>query len=174
MNGERPRYLVVGRLKKAHGLQGECTVFPLTDEPSQVFAPGASVWIMDMAGEVMAGPAIVERSRSHHRKWLLAFEGHTSREAVEPWRGHFLGVPADRLQPPGEGEVYVHELEGFAVVDENGDALGLVSGVYDLPSGLMIEVQGPKREVLVPFRKEFVTKVDRPARRLTVQLPDGL
>jgi ribosomal 30S subunit maturation factor RimM len=38
----------------------------------------------------------------------------------------------------------------------------------------MIEVQGPKREFLLPYRKEFVTGVDRAARRLTVVVPEGL
>jgi ribosomal 30S subunit maturation factor RimM len=38
----------------------------------------------------------------------------------------------------------------------------------------MLEVQGPKREFLVPFRKEFVVAVDRETRRLLVALPEGL
>jgi ribosomal 30S subunit maturation factor RimM len=38
----------------------------------------------------------------------------------------------------------------------------------------MIEVQGPKREFLLPYRKEFVVDVDRAARRLTVRPPAGL
>ena len=43
-----------------------------------------------------------------------------------------------------------------------------------LPQGVMIEVQGPKKEFLLPFRKEFVTDVDRAERRLSVVVPDGL
>ena len=42
-----------------------------------------------------------------------------------------------------------------------------------MPSGLMLEVQGPRREFLVPFRKEFVVEVDGAARRLVVELADG-
>jgi ribosomal 30S subunit maturation factor RimM len=38
----------------------------------------------------------------------------------------------------------------------------------------VIEVQGPKREFLLPYRKEFVTQVDRAARRLVIAPPDGL
>jgi len=38
----------------------------------------------------------------------------------------------------------------------------------------MIEVQGPKREFLLPYRREFVTGVDREARKLTVVPPEGL
>ena len=46
--------------------------------------------------------------------------------------------------------------------------------MYELPSGLMIEVQGPKREFLLPYKKEFVQQVDRAGRRLVVTPPEGL
>jgi ribosomal 30S subunit maturation factor RimM len=49
-----------------------------------------------------------------------------------------------------------------------------VSAIYELPSGLMIEVQGPKREFLLPYKKEFVQQVDRAGRRLVVSPPEGL
>ncbi len=43
-----------------------------------------------------------------------------------------------------------------------------------MPAGLMIEVQGPRREFLLPYRKEFVREVDRDGRRLVVTPPEGL
>ncbi|HJP56606.1 MAG TPA: PRC-barrel domain-containing protein, partial [Gemmatimonadales bacterium] len=92
----------------------------------------------------------------------------------EPWRGLFLGAPVDTLAPPDGDEVYLHELEGFAVRREDGTPLGLVSAVYEMPGGLMLEVQGPKREFMLPYRKEFVVQVDRQARKLTVAPPEGL
>ena len=49
-----------------------------------------------------------------------------------------------------------------------------MSAVYELPSGVMIEVQGPKREFLLPYKKEFVREVDRAGRRLVVTPPEGL
>ncbi len=168
------RHLVVGRLRKPHGLKGEINVFPLTDDPTAVFAPGRSVWIMDLAGSEVGGPFEIERSRGYHREWLMKFRGIEHRDAWEPWRGMLLGAPVELLQPPDGDEVYLHELEGFAVRHEDGTALGLVSGVYETAAGLMIEVQGPRREFLLPYRKEFVTAVDRAARRLTVRPPAGL
>ena len=174
MAGEETRHLVVGRLRKPHGLKGDCAVFPLTDHPAQAFAPGQSIWLKNLAGELVAGPLEVERSRVYHRQWLVAFQDHLHVDAVKPWAGHFLAVESAELKPPGEGEVYLHELAGFSVVDDQGKPLGLVTAVLEPPAGLMLEVQGPKREFLVPFRKEFVTGVDRGARRLTVSLPEGL
>ncbi|MGH7657302.1 MAG: ribosome maturation factor RimM, partial [Gemmatimonadales bacterium] len=65
-------------------------------------------------------------------------------------------------------------LVGFSVRDSDGGALGLVSDVLEMPAGLVIEVQGPKREFLLPYRREFIREVDREARRLDVDVPDGL
>jgi 16S rRNA processing protein RimM len=166
--------VVVGRLRKPHGLKGDCTLFPLTDDPGTIFAPGSQIWVVNLAGDAVAGPLTVERSREYHRQWLVKFAGVESRDALEPFRGNFLGVPPDRLAPLGEGEVYLHELDGFSVRLPDETPLGLVSGVYELPAGLMIEVQGPKREFLLPYKKEFVQQVDRAGRRLVVTPPEGL
>jgi 16S rRNA processing protein RimM len=105
---------------------------------------------------------------------LIKFAGVESRDALEPFRAHFLGVPPDALGPLSDDEVYLHELDGFSVRLADDTPLGLVSAVYELPSGIMIEVQGPKREFLLPYKKEFVQQVDRAERRLTVAPPEGL
>lgn len=166
--------VVVGRFRKPHGLKGDCTLFPLTDTPESVFAPGREVWLVDLGGDTLAGPFTVERSRSYHREWLVKFAGVESRDALDPFRGSLLGVPQETLGPLADDEVYLHELDGFSVRLADGTPLGLVSAVYELPAGLMIEVQGPKREFLLPYKKEFVRQVDRAGRRLVVSPPEGL
>jgi len=168
------RHMVVGRLRKPHGLKGDLTLFPITDSPDAVFAPGRSVWLVGIDGATVAGPVTIERSRSYHREWLVKFAGADRREAIDPWRGLFVAVPADELTPPEGDEVYLHELDGFAVRLPDETPLGLVTAVYELPAGLMIEVQGPKREFLLPYKKEFVRQVDRAGRRLVVTPPEGL
>jgi 16S rRNA processing protein RimM len=166
--------VVVGRLRRPHGLKGDCTLFPLTDTPESVFAPGREVWLVDLGGETVAGPFTVERSRSYHREWLVKFAGVESRDALDPFRGSLLGVPQEALGPLADDEVYLHELDGFSVRLADGTPLGLVSAVYELPAGLMIEVHGPKREFLLPYKKQFVQQVDRVGRRLVVTPPEGL
>ena len=173
MSGE-PRHLVVGRLRKPHGLKGEFTVFPLTNDPATVFQPGRALRRMDLAGAMLGEPVEVERSKAYHREWLIKFRGMESRDELDLWRGQFLAAPENSLAKPADGEVYLHELEGFAVKKADGSPLGLVSGMYEMPSGLMLEVQGPKREFLLPFKREFVKQVDREGRVLVVELPDGL
>ena len=164
----------MARFRRPHGLKGEVTVFPLTDHPAIALAEGRRLSRLDLSGAVR-GPALeIERSRSYHREWLLKFRGVEARDDLAGWQGLFLAAPEAELPPPADGEVYLHELVGFAVADKAGTPLGIVSALYELPSGLMLEVQGPRREFLLPYRREFVREVDRPARRLTVELPVGL
>lgn len=171
---EGARHMVVGRFRRPHGMKGECTIFPLTDDPGRVFAPGQELWTVDLAGEAMGSPLTVERSRAYHREWLIKFSGIDQRDALERYRDGFLAVPTADAVPLEDGEVYLHELDGFAVRLEDGTPVGLVSGYYETAAGLVIEVQGPKREFLLPYRKEFVTQVDRAGRRLVIAPPDGL
>jgi 16S rRNA processing protein RimM len=169
--------LVVGRLRKPHGLKGDVAVFPLTDTPEEVFVRGREFQMVNLAGEPVGAPMVVERGRGFHRQWLVKFEGVDSRTALEQlpdWRGLFVTVPAETLPVPDDDEVYHHDLVGFAVQLEDETPVGLVSEVYELPSGLTIEVQGPKREFMVPFVKEFIGPIDRTARRLTIRPPKGL
>jgi len=174
MAGEETHHLVVGRLRKPHGLKGDCAVFPLTSDPGLAFEPGGEVWLKNLAGTVVAGPLTIARSRAYHRQWLVAFTDHLDVEAVKPWGGLFVVADGGTLRPPAPGEVYIHELAGFAMRNRDGAPLGLVSQVTEVPSGLMLLVQGPTREFLVPFRKEFVLEVDRSARTLVVELPEGM
>jgi 16S rRNA processing protein RimM len=168
------RRLVVGRLRKPHGLKGDVSVFPLSDTPEAAFAPGSQVWLLDLEGETVAGPLTVERSRGYHREWLMKFAGIDGRDALEGWRGLFLGVYEATLPPLVGDEVYAADLAGFSVRLPDGTPLGLVSAVYELPAGFTIEVQGPKREFLLPYKKEFVLEVEREAKRLVVTPPAGL
>ncbi len=165
--------IVVARVRKPHGLKGELAIFPLTDDPEAVFVPGRELFVLALDGAVK-GTVMLEQVRGYHREWLLRFRGIADRDAVESLRDRFLAVDRSVLPPLEEGEVYLQELAGFAVVDEKGEALGLVTDVYDLPAGPTIEVQGPKREFLLPFRGEYVKETDREGRRLVVAIPDGL
>jgi len=168
------RLLVVGRLRRPHGLKGEVTIFPLTDAPERALAQGRILRRLDLGGDVVGQPVTIERSRSYHREWLLKFAGTDSRDDLDGWAGQFLAAPAGELDPPAEGEVYLSELAGFAVRREDDTPLGIVSDVYELPGGLTLEVQGPKREFLLPYRQEFICRVDREGRILVVAPPDGL
>jgi ribosomal 30S subunit maturation factor RimM len=46
--------------------------------------------------------------------------------------------------------------------------------VFELPQGIVLEIERDGRHALLPFREEFVRAVDAAARRLVVTPPEGL
>ena len=67
-------------------------MFPLVENPGAVFVPKAKLYVVDERRQVIAGPLLVTRRRGYHREWLLAFQGITTRAAVEGWRDQYVAV----------------------------------------------------------------------------------
>lgn len=172
-----PELMIVGRLRRAHGIRGELDVEPLTDAPAAVFAAGRGILAgttdgdPDPAGRVLT----VRRARPQgDGSILVSFDEITDRTGAELWRGRYLLLPASELEPPAEGEVYVHELPGMRVLLADGEELGVVSDVLDLPQGLALEVRRHSGSAVLLFREEFVASVDREARIIVATPPEGL
>jgi 16S rRNA processing protein RimM len=116
----------------------------------------------------------IDRARAFKDGWLIKFDEINDKNEADLWRATVLSAPLSELSPPTENEVYLHELTGMGVRDEPHGELGVVAGFYELPNGLVLEVRGPKWKADVPFNEAFITSVDRDARMISVQLPDGM
>ena len=181
-------YAIVGRIRKAHGTRGEVVVEPITDEPGAVFAPGRRLFAGTVDGDLAARPGdprpaqaapheiLVRSSRTiHGGGWLVTFDVIPDRPEAERWRDRYLLAPVAELRPPGETEVYYHDLLGMAAETAGGEALGPVVDLFDAPQGLLLELElAGGRRVLIPYRPEVVTAVDVERRVVTVSPPAGL
>jgi len=175
MTSVPPELIIVGRVRKAHGIRGELVVEPITDEPDAVFASGRRV----IAGTASGDPAKDRRelsilsSRSFKGGLIVQFSEIADRTTAELWRDRFLLVPADELEPLGADQVYVHELIGMSVELESGEPVGEVIETYELPQGLTLGVERPGGTVLIPY-DQVVTTVDRERRVIRIDPPLGL
>ncbi len=173
-----PALMIVGRVRKAHGIRGELLVEPITDAPDTVFVSGRRLFAGTAAGDPSPdGQELhITAVRQHMDSVRLTIKEVPDRTAAELWRGRFLLAPKDELPPPAEDEVYIHELIGMQVVHVDGRALGQVADTYDLPQGLMLDVRpvngGPT--YFIPWRDEILVTVDEAARVITVDPPEGL
>ena len=125
-----PEWVIVGRLRKSHGLRGEIIVEPITDAPAEVFSAGRVLFAGDAAGDPLPTRPSSRCARARpHMNGLLAvqFEEMRDRDEASRWTNRYLFAPASELAPPAEGEVYLHELEGMQVVLESGEHVGTVS-----------------------------------------------
>jgi 16S rRNA processing protein RimM len=170
-------FAIVGRIRKPHGIHGDLVVQSICDTPRAVFAPGRVVYVGDTSGEPeSASPraAHVTRSRPFKDGWLVGLQGIHDRNDAELWRERYLLVPSSELTPPAEGEVWLHELPGFRAVGVDGALIGTVREVMSYPQGLMLDLETPRGSVIIPFVDAIVVRVNRDARELTVDPPEGL
>jgi 16S rRNA processing protein RimM len=168
-------HVIVGRVRKAHGVRGDLVVEPITDEPDAIFASGRRVIAGTVTGEASRDrrELHVERASPFKGGFIVHFIEIDDRAAADLWRDRYLLVPADELEPLGEGQIYIHELLGMAVVLESGEAVGVVDEVYELPQGLTLEVKRERDSVMVPYDR-VVVNVDRETNRITIDPPAGL
>lgn len=168
-----PERLVVGRVRRAHGIQGEVMVESLTSDPEFVFAPGRTLRVEEPAAESSVD-VTVESARPHKGGMLVRLEGVESRSAAEALMGRDLTVPAEAVAPLREGEIRYHDLVGLEVVGVDGGRIGRVVDIYAAAPADLLEVRLEGRTVLVPFSRQVVRDVDVGAGRLVIDPPEGL
>jgi 16S rRNA processing protein RimM len=170
-------YVIVGRVRKAHGIRGELVVEPITDHPTLLFAPGRRLFAGSVRGDLTPGALElhIDRASSFKEGFIIAFREITDRSTAEQWRNRFFLVPRAEVASLDEGEVYVHELPGMQVQLESGEPIGEVESIYELPQGLAIDVRRSGRgDTVLLLYEQSVCSVDREARVLTVTIPEGL
>ena len=163
--------VVVGRVGRPHGIRGEVTVEPRTDEPDERFAPGA---VLQVDGPVHQ--LVVERTHWHSGRLLVVFGGVEDRNGAEALRGLLLHVDRDEDETPDDpDEFYDSTLIGCLVELADGTPVGAVVDVLHLPSqDMLVVASAGEREALVPFIGAFVPTVDIAGRRIVIEPPDGL
>lgn len=168
-----PRYLVVGRVLRPHGVRGEVRVEIVTGYPERLGQHAAFYLAHPNSPEAVRRYA-VERLRLHRDVALLKLEGCDTRNAADDLRGMLVQIPIEDAVPLEEGEYYLYQVVGVQVETEDGEQLGQVIEVLDTGANDVYVVQGPRGEVLLPAIKDVVLELDLDARRLVVRLMPGL
>jgi 16S rRNA processing protein RimM len=175
-----PAFIIVGRVRKAHGIRGEVVVEAITDAPDAVFAPGRRVFAGTASGDITpARQELHVRSvRPFNEGMLVGFDEVPERNAAELWRGRYLLLPADEVPAPADDEVFLHDLIGMRVELTGGQPVGTVEELYELPQGLALDVRRAEprdaETVLLLYDDNTIASVDKEARVIVVTPPEGL
>jgi 16S rRNA processing protein RimM len=148
----------VGRIGRAHGVQGELYVTLITDRVERL-APGARL----LAG---AQWLTVGESRLQQQRWLVRFVGIDDRTAAEKLTNSVLQAEPIEVDDD-EDALWVHELIGSRVVDQQGVDRGTCVAVIDNPAHDILELDSG---ALIPVIF-VVSCVDGVA---TIDPPEGL
>ncbi len=168
-----PSYIIVGRVRRPHGIRGEVRVEILTDYPERLvqhdflyLAPPQS------PDEVEQYP--FESVRPHKGILLVKLGGVDERDAAEELRGMLVQVPFEEAVPLEEGEYYHFQLIGMDVETETGEWLGRVAEVIATGAHDVYVVRGPRGEVLLPAIEDVILELNTEARKMVVRPLPGM
>ena len=160
--------VAVGRITRAHGVQGELAVLVISEVPGR-FADGETVWLED--GRTLT----VESSRPHKDRLLVRFREVQSREQAEALQRALLVVPETLSPELPEGSWWDHRIVGCAIETDTGRALGTVHDViHTAANDVWSAVDDDGTETLIPVLRDVILDVDIDAKRIVVREIPGL
>jgi 16S rRNA processing protein RimM len=188
--GQSDTWVWLARIRRAQGRKGEVFADILTDFPEK-FAERRRLWLLPGSSTsgagggaartaALAGPREVELANHwlHKGGVVLHFAGVDSISDAEALAGLIVAIPRQERAALGEDEVYIADLIGCTLVDVAGGDPVMVGEIEEVdrsagPVPLLV-VQGSGGEVLVPFAKSFLRRLDLEGKRVEMALPEGL
>ncbi len=171
MNISKDECYYLGYVSKTQGFKGGVISFLDVDNPAQYKKLGRV--LIDMNG--ILTPFFLESINLKDKGFAhMKLEGVNSRDEAVNIAGNELYLPLTDLPKLPDDEYYLHDLVGMTVEDATAGDLGKVDRVLDYARNPLIQVVKGGDEILIPILKPFLVKVDKAAKRIHVDLPEGL
>ena len=184
--GEPAEWVWLARIRRPQGRKGEVFAEILTDFPEK-FAERRQLWLLPegAAGARAATQSPSPRAIQLTNHWLhkggvvFHFAGVESISEAETLTGRIVAIPREERAALAEDEVYIADLIGCLLMDvANAETPASVGEIENVDRGMgpvpMLIVRGASGEVLVPFVKSYLRRIDVEGRRVEMALPEGL
>ncbi len=161
----------LGKIVRKYSFKGELLIKLDTDQP-ELYEKLDAMFI-NVRNNLL--PFFVEHSQLHKSDLLrVQFEDVNTEADAEALLKSEVYLPLDLL-PKLEGDkFYFHEIIGYAIEDKNYGKVGIITGVNDTTAQALFEIESNGKEILIPMNDEFILKVDRAAKTILVETPEGL
>ena len=161
----------LGKIVRKFSFKGELLAKLDTDEP-EMYEEMESV-LVDFNDNLV--PFFIEHAQLHKSTLLrIDFEDVKTEEDADDLIGAHLYLPLDRLPKLEGNKFYFHEIIGYTVLDQNFGPVGTIKGVNDNTAQALFIIDHNGKEVLIPINDDFIKKVDRETKQITLDTPEGL
>lgn len=156
--------IVLGRIVAPFGIQGWVKIHPFGDDPLS-WGRMPQWWVSPDpdAEDAHWRPVTLNACRMQGRSLVAALAESPDRNGAEALAGLYLGAPREALPKTDENEYYWADLTGLAVENQQGEALGQVSGLLSTGVHDVLKIQDGETERLIPFVAAYVLDVDQDA-----------
>jgi 16S rRNA processing protein RimM len=173
----------LARIRRPQGRRGEVLAEILTDFPEK-FAERRQVWLLPASSVSRSRSVGVAREIELANHWLhkggivLHFAGVDSISAAEELKGLVVAIPQAKRAPLAADETYIGDLIGCVLVDVAGAEAVTVGEIENVDrsggAAPLLVVHGARGEVLIPFAKSYLRRIDLEGKRVEMALPEGL
>jgi 16S rRNA processing protein RimM len=172
-----PEWVLLARIVRPQGRRGEVLAELFTDFPEE-FSRRKRIFLRGADGSTLR-EARVESHWPHKGRIVLKFAEVDSMNSAEELRNVEVVVPLAERIPLEDDSVYVSDLLGMHVIDTregtNVDAGEIIDVEPEGSGPAMLVIRGADGgELLIPFVRAYLKKVDMETGRLEMELPEGL
>ena len=156
--------LETGEIVSTHGIQGEVKILPWADGPE---------FLLDFDTFYLKGkPFEVLSSRVHKTCVLAKLKGIDTPEQATLLRGQVVCIDRSTVKLPA-GTVFIADLIGCRVIDEEDKEIGKIKDVLTMPSSDVYVIEG-EHKYMIPSVKEFVKEINVTEGYVRVHLIEGM
>ena len=161
----------MGRLLKPRGLKGELrlTIF---NEVDSVLKIGMEIWVETAEG-VQYSHIIESLNIAGVKSWIK-LSGCNNREAADNLSSLVFSIPRSAFTPLRDKEIYLVDIIGCRVLDENRNHIGSVVDMVSFPEQNLVVVEAMGNEILIPFVDAYILLFDEKENILIVKDVEGL
>ena len=142
------------------------------NEVDSALKTGMKVWV-DLGNGQYSNHLIELLEISGEKSWIK-FSGCDRREDAFHLSGLNILIPRNDFAALNDESLYLIDLIGYSVLDENRQNIGSVIDIMSLPAQNLIVVETNEKEVLIPFVDAHVSLFDKKKNILIVKDVEGL
>jgi 16S rRNA processing protein RimM len=168
---DKSSVLPIGKIIGVHGMKGYLRVFSF-DEATDLFFPGNSLTLKHPDGKMQT--VTIEDVQVHKHIFRVAVADVNDRTEAEALVGTEILINRSELPEPEEGKWYWCDLVGLAVYAADETYLGRIENLFETGSNDVLVVKHNGSEILIPVIESVICSVDFEAKKVIVNLPEGL
>ncbi len=160
----------LGTVVGKYSFKGEVLVKIDSDTPEE-YLTLESIFVGLPSGLV---PFFIRKCKLHKSSLLrIDFEEVNDEAAADALLKKELYLPLTLLPALEGNKFYYHEVIGFNML-EAGKNIGSIKLIHDQGAQALFEIDRGETTALIPIHDDFIQKVDRSTKTISVTLPEGL
>ena len=156
----------MGKFGKPFGVQGWIKVISYADPVEQLL--NYLDWYYQTSTNSDWQPIEIDEKKAQGKGLVVHIKGYDAPEAVNIYTNALIAIDRAQLPDLAADEYYWCDLEGLAVINQQGETLGTIDYLFATVSNDVIVVKGKKLHYIPYIQQDFVIEVSLEKKQMIV------